>query len=129
VDTKWFPFSKTVWFNGLIAYFGFTQQGVLPADITAGLRLSPADASLVMSAINIGLRFIKTHEAVGKNGKTPFVSWTLWFNVALIGLGIYSIVKMPVSPIAIGLIIYGVVNIILRFRTDKGLRLAPWQSR
>ena len=128
MDTKWFPFSKTVWFNGLVAFFGFTQRGVELGDL-AGLQLSPQDASLLLAAINVGLRFFKTHEAVGKNGKTPFVSWTLWFNLALIGLGIYSIVKMPVSPIAIGLIIYGVVNILLRFRTNNGLRLAPWRSR
>lgn len=134
MSTKWFPLSRTLWLNGGVAFFGFMQTGVGTNEISdilnqAGIPDSAAVGSVAVPAFNLALRFFKTHEGVGAHGKSMFASWTFWFNLALIALGGYIWNSAGASGLSIGLILYGLVNIILRRRTDQGVRLLPFEIR
>jgi hypothetical protein len=127
MSTKWFPLSRTLWLNGAAAFMGAELPGLAPED-AAALPIPPEFAGIAIPAINLALRFFKTHEGVGSRGKSPFVSWTVWFNAALVAFGA-SLLRGDLALIGSALVVYGLANIILRFRTDEGLRLIPFEFR
>jgi hypothetical protein len=128
MSTKWFIQSRTLWVNGLVVLLGFMQYGVGTDDIS-GVLGSSGITSVVIPGINLALRFFKTHEGIGSGGKSILASWTFWFNLGLVLLGLYMMISGVASAVSIGLMLYGAINIVLRARTDQGLRLMPFEMR
>lgn len=124
MGTKWFPLSRTLWFNAAALGVILLTQGVGASELSSAM--GAAGLGSLIPLVNLGLRFFKTHEGVGSGGKFALSSWTILFNLALFALGGYLVFTGASAVLGSALVIYGAVNIWLRIRTNQGLRLAPW---
>lgn len=121
MENKWIFRSKTIWTNLLILvvlYFLVGQSRT--SDIANEIGTS---WPTILAVANLILRYFSTN--TGLDEKNPLRSKTLWLNFAVIVYAVFLLYSSGDMNAALILGGIGIVNILLRFVTNKGVSLVP----